>query len=106
VTRTLYEKLITVDKVDLLMGPYATGAIIAAMGVAQRYQKVLIHHQLRDAAPGQVRDALPAAPFGPEPAAPCPASSSMPVGGDREPAKSVATSPASSRGPVPVVGRP
>src|SRR4030095_9147357 len=37
VTRTLYEKLITVDKVDLLMGPYATGAIIAAMGVAQRY---------------------------------------------------------------------
>src|SRR4029453_12404542 len=44
VTRTLYEKLITIDKVDLLMGPYATGAIIAAMGVAQRYQKMLIHH--------------------------------------------------------------
>src|SRR5688572_30193886 len=35
VTRSLYERLITVDKVDLLMGPYATGAIIAAMGVAQ-----------------------------------------------------------------------
>src|SRR6266540_6963612 len=44
VTRSLYERLITVDKVDLLMGPYATGAIIAAMGVAQRYQKILIHH--------------------------------------------------------------
>jgi branched-chain amino acid transport system substrate-binding protein len=44
VTRSLYEKLITVDKVDLLMGPYATGGIIAAMGVAQRYQKLLIHH--------------------------------------------------------------
>src|SRR2546425_12903422 len=29
VTRSLYERLITVDKVDLLMGPYATGAIIA-----------------------------------------------------------------------------
>src|SRR6266498_4164003 len=44
VARTLYEQLITVDKVDLLMGPYATGAILSAMGVAQRYNKVLIHH--------------------------------------------------------------
>src|SRR5881396_4387691 len=44
VTRTLYEQLITVDKVDLLMGPYATGAILSAMGVAQRYNKVLVHH--------------------------------------------------------------
>ncbi|HVF64121.1 MAG TPA: amino acid ABC transporter substrate-binding protein [Casimicrobiaceae bacterium] len=42
--RTLYEQLITADKVDLLMGPYATGAILSAMGVAQRYNKVLIHH--------------------------------------------------------------
>ena len=42
--RTLYEQLITVDKVDLLMGPYATGAILSAMGVAQRYDKMLIHH--------------------------------------------------------------
>src|SRR5512142_3523503 len=42
--RTLYEQLITSDKVDLLMGPYATGAILSAMGVAQRYGKVLIHH--------------------------------------------------------------
>src|SRR5262245_12666223 len=31
-TRSLYEKLITVDKVDLLIGPYATSAILAAMG--------------------------------------------------------------------------
>jgi branched-chain amino acid transport system substrate-binding protein len=44
VARTLYEQLITVDKVDLLMGPYATGAILSAMGVAQRYNKVLIHN--------------------------------------------------------------
>jgi ABC-type branched-subunit amino acid transport system substrate-binding protein len=44
--RTLYDQLITVDKVDLLLGPYATGAIVAAMGVAQRYNKVLIHHTL------------------------------------------------------------
>ncbi|MFM8623471.1 MAG: amino acid ABC transporter substrate-binding protein [Betaproteobacteria bacterium] len=42
--RTLYEQLITADKVDLLMGPYATGAILSAMGVAQRYNKVLVHH--------------------------------------------------------------
>jgi branched-chain amino acid transport system substrate-binding protein len=42
--RTLYEQLVTSDKVDLLMGPYATGAILSAMGVAQRYGKVLVHH--------------------------------------------------------------
>lgn len=44
VARTLYEQLVTSDKVDLLMGPYATGAILSAMGVAQRYNKMLIHH--------------------------------------------------------------
>src|SRR5262245_51191394 len=43
VARTLYERLITVDKVDLLIGPYATGAILSAMGVAQRYDKMLVH---------------------------------------------------------------
>ena len=42
--RTLYEQLVTADKVDLLMGPYATGAILSAMSVAQRYNKVLVHH--------------------------------------------------------------
>ena len=30
VARTLYEKLVTVDKVDLIIGPYATGNILAA----------------------------------------------------------------------------
>jgi len=44
VARTLYEQLVTSDKVDLLMGPYATGAILSAMGVAQRHNKVLVHH--------------------------------------------------------------
>ena len=44
--RTLYEQLVTAEKVDLLMGPYATGAILSAMGVAQRYNKVLVHHTL------------------------------------------------------------
>lgn len=46
VARTIYEQLITVDKVDLLLGPYATGNIVAAMGVAQRYNKILVHHTL------------------------------------------------------------
>ena len=41
--RTIYEQLITVDKVDLLMSPYATANILAGMGVAQRYNKVLLH---------------------------------------------------------------
>lgn len=44
VTRTLYEQLATVEKVDLLMGPYGTGSILSAMGVAQRYGKLLIHN--------------------------------------------------------------
>ena len=44
VARTLYEQLLTVEKVDLLLGPYATGNILSAMGVAQRYNKILIHH--------------------------------------------------------------
>ena len=44
VTRTLYEQLLTVDKMDLVMGPYGTGAILSAMGVAQRYNKVLLHN--------------------------------------------------------------
>jgi branched-chain amino acid transport system substrate-binding protein len=43
-TRTLYEQLVTSDKVDLLIGPYGTGAILSAMGVAQRYNKTLVHH--------------------------------------------------------------
>lgn len=46
VARTMYERLITVDKVDIVMGPYATAAILAAIGVAQRYQKILIHHTM------------------------------------------------------------
>ena len=44
--RTMYEQLITVDKVDLIIGPYATPNIISAMGVAQRYGKVLVHHTM------------------------------------------------------------
>jgi ABC-type branched-subunit amino acid transport system substrate-binding protein len=42
-TRTLYEQLITAEKVDLIQSPYGTAAILAGMGVAQRYGKVLLH---------------------------------------------------------------
>ncbi len=42
--RALYERLVTVDKVDLIIGPYATANILAAIAVAQRYQKLLISH--------------------------------------------------------------
>lgn len=44
VTRTLYEKLVTTDKVDLLIGPYATNNILAAFSVAERHNKTLVHH--------------------------------------------------------------
>jgi branched-chain amino acid transport system substrate-binding protein len=45
-TRTLYERLITADKVDLLIGPYATGSILSAMAVAERHGKMLIHNTM------------------------------------------------------------
>ena len=44
--RTLYERLITSEKVDLIQGPYGTAAILAAMGVAQRYKKLFIQCSL------------------------------------------------------------
>jgi ABC-type branched-subunit amino acid transport system substrate-binding protein len=67
VARSLYEKLITVDKVDLLMGPYATSGILAAMGVAQRYQKVLPHHSFGMPHLAKYEMHFPTAPFGPQP---------------------------------------
>ena len=39
-----YERLITEDEVDLVLGPYGTGNITAAMAVAQRYGYVFPHH--------------------------------------------------------------
>jgi branched-chain amino acid transport system substrate-binding protein len=41
---SLYERLITQENVDLVMGPYGTGGITAAMGVAERYGYVFPHH--------------------------------------------------------------
>jgi len=40
----LYERLITQDKVDLIMGPYATPNIVAAQAVAERHGYVLPNH--------------------------------------------------------------
>jgi branched-chain amino acid transport system substrate-binding protein len=66
--RTLYEQLVTADKVDLLMGPYATGAILSAMGVAQRYDKVLVHHTFGVPSLAKYERAFPAWSLGPDPA--------------------------------------
>src|SRR5690606_2029551 len=41
---TLYEQLITQDRVDLIMGPYATPNILSAMAVAERHGYVLPQH--------------------------------------------------------------
>src|SRR6185312_17015010 len=46
VARTLYERLLGVEKVDLILGPYGTAAILAAMGVAQRYRKIFIQNTM------------------------------------------------------------
>jgi branched-chain amino acid transport system substrate-binding protein len=46
VSRTLYERLITSDNVDLILAPYGTASILAAMGVAQRYHKVYIQNTM------------------------------------------------------------
>jgi len=39
-----YERLITENEVDLVIGPYGTGNITAAMAVAERYGYVFPHH--------------------------------------------------------------
>ena len=65
--RTLYERLITADKVDLLMGPYGTSSIIAAMGVAQRFGKLLVQSSLGDPKLAPYDMQFPALPLGPDP---------------------------------------
>ena len=66
--RTLYERLITAEKVDLLMGPYGTSAIIAAMGVAQRFSKLFIQSSLGDPSLAPYEMQFPALPLGRRPA--------------------------------------
>jgi len=67
VARSLYEKLITVDKVDLIQGPYATAPILAAMGVAQRYGKVFVQSSMGIPKLQTYEMAFPATPFGSDP---------------------------------------
>lgn len=70
--RTLYERLITVDKVDLLMGPYATGAILSAMAVAERNDKMLVHHTFGIPKLAKYERQFPAWHMGPMPEASVP----------------------------------
>jgi branched-chain amino acid transport system substrate-binding protein len=65
--RTLYERLITAEKVDLLMGPYGTGSIIASMGVAQRFGKLFVQSSLGDPSLAPYELQFPALPLGPDP---------------------------------------
>jgi branched-chain amino acid transport system substrate-binding protein len=67
VTRSLYERLITVDKVDLVLGPYGTGAILAALPVAQRYGKLLIQGTFGLPHLANYDLQFPASPIGPAP---------------------------------------
>lgn len=41
-SQNLYEKLITVDKADLLLGPYSSAIVFAASSVSEKYHKVMI----------------------------------------------------------------
>ena len=59
------------------MGPYATGAILSAMGVAQRYNKVLVHHTFGIPSLAKYDLAFPAWSLGPDPAPRCPTWCSM-----------------------------
>ena len=88
--RTLYEQLITADKVDLLMGPYATGAILSAMGVAQRYNKVLVHHTFGIPSMAKYDMQFPAWSLGPEPATTVPTTVLDALAASPKPPKTIA----------------
>src|SRR5947207_4445520 len=88
--RTLYEQLITVDKVDLLMGPYATGAILSAMGVAQRYNKVLVHHTFGIPSLAKYEMQFPAWSLGPDPATTVPTTLFNALAASPKPPKTIA----------------
>jgi ABC-type branched-subunit amino acid transport system substrate-binding protein len=88
--RTLYEQLITSDKVNLLMGPYATGAILSAMGVAQRYNKVLVHHTFGIPSLSTYDFAFPAWSLGSDPATTVPKSVFDALAASPKPPKTVA----------------
>jgi branched-chain amino acid transport system substrate-binding protein len=88
--RTLYEQLITVDKVDLLLGPYATGNILSAMGVAQRYDKVLIHHTFGIPSLAKYDKQFPTWSLGPDPATTFPTTLLNALAASPKPPKTIA----------------
>jgi branched-chain amino acid transport system substrate-binding protein len=88
--RTLYEQLVTSDKVDLLMGPYATGAILSAMGVAQRYGKVLVHHTFGIPSLAKYDMQFPAWSLGPKPEDTVPATVFDALAASPKPPKTIA----------------
>src|SRR5215470_8030434 len=88
--RTLYEQLITVDKVDLLLGPYATGNILAAMAVAQRYNKMLIHHTFGIPSLATYDMQFPAWSLGPDPATSFPSTVLDALAASPKPPKTIA----------------
>src|SRR6476646_12188320 len=88
--RTLYEQLLTVDKVDLLMGPYATGAILSAMSVAQRYDKILIHHTFGIPSLAKYDKQFPAWSLGPDPANTVPTTVFTALAASPKPPKTIA----------------
>ena len=88
--RTLYEQLVTVDKVDLLMGPYATPAILSAMGVAQRYGKVLVHHTFGIPSLAKYDQSFPAWSLGADPGTTVPATVFDALAAGPKPPKTVA----------------
>jgi branched-chain amino acid transport system substrate-binding protein len=66
-TRSLYERLISLDKVDLILAPYGTAAILAAMPVAQRHGKLLIQGTFGLPHLANYDMQFPASPIGPAP---------------------------------------
>src|SRR3982751_3133316 len=88
--RTLYEQLVTSDKVDLLMGPYATGAILSAMGVAQRYNMVLVHHTFGIPSMAKYEMQFPAWSLGPDPATTVPTTVFDALAASAKPPKTIA----------------
>jgi branched-chain amino acid transport system substrate-binding protein len=88
--RTLYEQLVTGDKVDLLIGPYATGAILSAIGVAQRYNKALVHSTLGIPSLAKYDMQFPAWSIGSDPANTVPATLFDALAASPKPPKTVA----------------
>jgi branched-chain amino acid transport system substrate-binding protein len=63
----LYDRLITQEGVDLIIGPYATPNIVAAMGAAERHGYVLPQHTAVHAPLMTYECQFPAWSLGPEP---------------------------------------